>query len=253
MRWNGPPSGSTPGPVCTSLSKAQGPRKATRAPLRSGLSRVTLPTFKIGPAEAYIMSKHTLNLNSRNFLKRVGAQKTTRESQDREAIYSQGNVADAMFCIQNGNVKLAVAPPRGKQAVIAIRMSSSSSTNGRPWIGVQGECQPACKSEWICRQAGRIRIIAKGGWNSYPRRGAPSVIFPRAGRSKKVSLIAAARSPGLDTFHGFELSCPIPHTARSPHLRFGGRGAGPGPRSRPASARCVRTGLRSRSSSTRRG
>ena len=66
------------------------------------------------------MSKHTLTFNSRNLLKRVGTQKTTREYQDRQAIYSQGDAADAMFQIQNGNVKLVVASPRGKQAVIAI-------------------------------------------------------------------------------------------------------------------------------------
>jgi CRP-like cAMP-binding protein len=66
------------------------------------------------------MSGHTLTFNSRNFLKRIGAQKTTREYQDQQAIYSQGDAADAMFQIQHGNVKLAVASPRGKQAVIAI-------------------------------------------------------------------------------------------------------------------------------------
>jgi CRP-like cAMP-binding protein len=66
------------------------------------------------------MSSHTLTFNSRSFLKRVGAQKTTREYQDRQAIYAQGDSADAMFHIQNGSVKLVVASPRGKQAVIAI-------------------------------------------------------------------------------------------------------------------------------------
>ena len=66
------------------------------------------------------MSKHTLPFNSRNFLKRIGAQKTTREYQERQAIYSQGDPADAMFHIENGNVKLVVASPRGKQAVTAI-------------------------------------------------------------------------------------------------------------------------------------
>ncbi len=66
------------------------------------------------------MSRHTLTFNSRNFLKRVGTQKTTREYQDRQAIYSQGDAADAMFHIQNGSVKLVIASPRGKQAVIAI-------------------------------------------------------------------------------------------------------------------------------------
>jgi|SRR5579862_1518097 len=66
------------------------------------------------------MSTHQLTFNSRNFLKMVGAQKTTREYQDRQAIYSQGDAADAIFQIHDGNVKLVVASPRGKQAVIAI-------------------------------------------------------------------------------------------------------------------------------------
>jgi len=66
------------------------------------------------------MSRKTLTFNSGNFLKRVGTQKTTREYQDRQAIYSQGDAADAMFHIESGNVKLLVASPRGKQAVTAI-------------------------------------------------------------------------------------------------------------------------------------
>ncbi len=66
------------------------------------------------------MSKHKVTFNSRNLLKRVGAQQTTREYRDRQAIYSQGDAADAMFHIENGNVKLVVASPRGKQAVTAI-------------------------------------------------------------------------------------------------------------------------------------
>jgi CRP/FNR family transcriptional regulator, cyclic AMP receptor protein len=66
------------------------------------------------------MSRQTLTFNPRNFLKRMGIQKTTREYQDRQIIYSQGAAADAMFQIQNGSVKLVVASPRGKQAVIAI-------------------------------------------------------------------------------------------------------------------------------------
>jgi CRP-like cAMP-binding protein len=66
------------------------------------------------------MSINTLKFNSRNFLKRIGAQKTIREYQDRQAIYSQGDAADAMFQVQSGNVKLVVASPRGKLAVIAI-------------------------------------------------------------------------------------------------------------------------------------
>src|SRR5664279_559152 len=66
------------------------------------------------------MSRHQLTFDSRTFLKKAGTQKTTRDYQDRQAIYSQGDEANAMFQIQNGSVKLVVASPRGKQAVIAI-------------------------------------------------------------------------------------------------------------------------------------
>jgi CRP/FNR family cyclic AMP-dependent transcriptional regulator len=66
------------------------------------------------------MSRHTLTFNSRNFLKRMGAQKTIRQYQGQQVIYSRGDAANAMFHIQNGSVKLVVASQRGKQAVIAI-------------------------------------------------------------------------------------------------------------------------------------
>jgi len=73
-----------------------------------------------GPLEAASLSRPTLTFNSRAFLRRIGTQKTTRDYQDRQVVYSQGDAADAMFHIQNGSVKLVVASPRGKQAVTAI-------------------------------------------------------------------------------------------------------------------------------------
>jgi CRP/FNR family transcriptional regulator, cyclic AMP receptor protein len=88
--------------------------------VRDALTKVTRPGCENGAIEVFSMSRHTLNFNSRNFLKRMRTQKTTREYQDRQVIYSQGDAADAMFQIQDGSVKLVVASPRGKQAVIAI-------------------------------------------------------------------------------------------------------------------------------------
>jgi CRP/FNR family transcriptional regulator, cyclic AMP receptor protein len=70
--------------------------------------------------EALGMSTHPLKVGSRTFLKGVGIEETTRNYQDRQAVYSQGDAADAMFQIQVGNVKLVTASPRGKQAVIAV-------------------------------------------------------------------------------------------------------------------------------------
>jgi CRP/FNR family cyclic AMP-dependent transcriptional regulator len=64
--------------------------------------------------------KHTLILNSPDFLKDVGTQQTTREYRDQQDVYVQGDAANAMFHIQRGNVKLTVESKRGKKAVIAI-------------------------------------------------------------------------------------------------------------------------------------
>ena len=65
-------------------------------------------------------NKQTLILNSRDFLKNIGTQKTTREYRNQQDVYVQGDAADAMFNIQHGNVKLTVESKRGKKAVIAL-------------------------------------------------------------------------------------------------------------------------------------
>ncbi len=66
------------------------------------------------------MSRQASTFHSRAFFKKAGTRKTTHDYQDREVIYSQGDAADSMFQIQHGNVKLVIASPRGKQAVIAV-------------------------------------------------------------------------------------------------------------------------------------
>jgi CRP/FNR family cyclic AMP-dependent transcriptional regulator len=81
---------------------------------------VNYPGREIGLPEASMMNRRTLTFNSRQFLKKVGTQKTTRRYQEQQAIYSQGDAADAMFYIQNGTVKLTVVSQSGKKAVIGI-------------------------------------------------------------------------------------------------------------------------------------
>ena len=67
-----------------------------------------------------MVNKHSLNLTSRDLLKKIGKQKTSREYRNKETIFSQGDASDAMFYIQAGNVKLTVTSRRGKKAVLAI-------------------------------------------------------------------------------------------------------------------------------------
>src|ERR1035437_4765636 len=65
-------------------------------------------------------NERTLILNSRDFLKDVGTQQTIRAYRDQQDVYVQGEAADAMFHIQQGNVKLTIESKRGKKAVIAV-------------------------------------------------------------------------------------------------------------------------------------
>jgi CRP-like cAMP-binding protein len=67
-----------------------------------------------------MLHEHTRAFSPKDLFKRVDAHATTRNYLDKQAIYTQGDKADAMFYIQNGNVKLTVASMSGKKAVIAI-------------------------------------------------------------------------------------------------------------------------------------
>ena len=64
--------------------------------------------------------KRALTFSSGTFLKKIGSQRTSREYRNKQPIFSQGDVADAMFYVETGNVKLTVLSKRGKKAVIAI-------------------------------------------------------------------------------------------------------------------------------------
>jgi len=65
-------------------------------------------------------SKNSRTFNPLDLFQRISTQATSREYRNREAIYGQGDMADAMFYVQSGNVKLTVESENGKKAVIAI-------------------------------------------------------------------------------------------------------------------------------------
>ncbi len=61
------------------------------------------------------------SVDSRELFSRVAdTQMITRDYQNKETIFTQGDKADAMFYIQNGSVKLTIVSRRGKKAVIAV-------------------------------------------------------------------------------------------------------------------------------------
>ncbi len=54
------------------------------------------------------------------FLAKVGAGRSLRRYQKDKKVFSQGDLADAMFYIQKGRVKITVLSHQGKEAVVAI-------------------------------------------------------------------------------------------------------------------------------------
>jgi CRP/FNR family cyclic AMP-dependent transcriptional regulator len=56
----------------------------------------------------------------KKFLAKVGEGKTISTLQKDQVVFSQGEVADAVFYIQKGKVKLTVISEQGKEAVVAI-------------------------------------------------------------------------------------------------------------------------------------
>jgi CRP/FNR family transcriptional regulator, cyclic AMP receptor protein len=64
--------------------------------------------------------KSPLAFTSLDLFNRVDTQTTTRDYRKSQAIFAQGDKADAMFYIRRGTVKLTVVSKSGKKAVIAI-------------------------------------------------------------------------------------------------------------------------------------
>lgn len=62
----------------------------------------------------------SLAFNYLGLSKSIRAQSTARQYQSGQTIFDQGDAADAIFYIQDGNAKLTVVSKGGKKAVIAI-------------------------------------------------------------------------------------------------------------------------------------
>ena len=64
--------------------------------------------------------KGKLPFDPKEFLAKVGEGKTISKYSKNQTIFSQGQIADAVFYIQQGNIKLIVVSVHGKEAVVAI-------------------------------------------------------------------------------------------------------------------------------------
>ena len=87
-----------------------------RAPLHPAAAREVI----VSPAEFGASPERTAVFDPRPFLAKLGVGKSKQEYQEDEAVFSQGDPADAVFYIQSGKVKLTAVSVQGKEAVIAI-------------------------------------------------------------------------------------------------------------------------------------
>ena len=77
-----------------------------------------------------------LSFDPAAFLAKVGEGKTISKLAKNEIIFSQGEIADAVFYIQKGRIKLTVISKQGKEAVVAImgagQFFGEGCLNGHP-------------------------------------------------------------------------------------------------------------------------
>ena len=66
------------------------------------------------------MGKPANEFDPKAFLARVGAGKTVLTINKNQHVFKQGDVADTVFYIQKGKVKLTVLSEQGKEAVVGI-------------------------------------------------------------------------------------------------------------------------------------
>jgi CRP/FNR family transcriptional regulator, cyclic AMP receptor protein len=80
--------------------------------------------------------KAKTSFDAKLFLAKVGEGKTVTEYRKDQVVFSQGEVADAVFYIQSGKVKLTVISEQGKEAVVAIlepgQFFGEGCLNGHP-------------------------------------------------------------------------------------------------------------------------
>jgi CRP/FNR family cyclic AMP-dependent transcriptional regulator len=80
--------------------------------------------------------KGKLPFDPKRFLAKVGKGKTVSKYRKDQIVFSQGQVADAVFYIQQGKVKLTVVSEQGKEAVVAIlepgQFFGEGCLNGHP-------------------------------------------------------------------------------------------------------------------------
>jgi CRP-like cAMP-binding protein len=77
-------------------------------------------SYLVEPKEAPVKKPIKDMFDPKIFLAKVGAGKQVLEFHKNQHVFEQGDVADTVFYIQKGSVKLTVLSEQGKEAVVGI-------------------------------------------------------------------------------------------------------------------------------------
>ena len=92
-----------------------------------------------------------IEFDPKAFLAKVGAGKTILQLEKNQHVFEQGDVADTVFYIQKGKVKLTVLSEQGKEAVVGIlepgQFFGEGCLNGHPLRIATTTAMEACVTQ----------------------------------------------------------------------------------------------------------
>ncbi len=98
-------------------------RPKTQEGSSASLPPASSPTVEVSPAE--VLPERVASFDPHLLLTKLSAGKSSQAYLADESVFSQGDIADAVFYIQSGKVKLTVVSKSGKEAVVAILPEAS--------------------------------------------------------------------------------------------------------------------------------
>jgi CRP/FNR family transcriptional regulator, cyclic AMP receptor protein len=118
-------------------------------------SRLTL--IWLAPEEVQMGKSAKGAFNAQDFVAKVGAGKTILEFEKNESIFTQGEVADTVFYIQKGKIKLTVISKQDKEAVVGVlgpgQFFGEGCMNGHPLRIATTTAMESCIITAITKQA----------------------------------------------------------------------------------------------------
>jgi len=101
-------------PACQANGSSGGSKITRQTSCDAALQTAT------NPAGASLVAKKKSDFGPHAFLATIGTGRKSVLFQKKQGIFAQGDIADAVFYIQTGKVKLTVVSKTGKEATIGI-------------------------------------------------------------------------------------------------------------------------------------